>query len=185
MANKGGRPRKPAALHRLTGTFERHAHAKQEKNEARFGNAGLLTEMEPPALLNDRQRDMWRRLLAVAPVGVVTVTDAPIFQAMVVALVDYEEAVESQNALRRQGQNALIMRGADGPKLSIFLRAQRYAMDTVLKCASELAFTPTARARLAAGLPPPPAEPAPAQGDPWNAFTVIPGGKTRTPRQAG
>lgn len=174
---KTGRPRKPAALHALSGTFQKVRHATQAKNEARLSQSGLLVDMAPPAMLDDTQRAMWQRLLRVAPIGVITTTDASVFTALVVALVDYEEAVAAQNALRAAGQNPIIMRTPKGPQISIFLRAQRYAMETVMRCATELAFTPSSRARLAAGLPPPPGDAPTAQGDPWSAFTVIPGGK--------
>lgn len=78
-----GRPPKPVRIHRLDGTYRPDRHGGRDEPVA----SGLLTEMQPPAWMSERQREIWREILADAPRGLLRRIDHQL-------LVNYVELIE-------------------------------------------------------------------------------------------
>lgn len=168
-----GRPPKPTSVHRLAGTYQPVRHRKREAAEPKPANP---SQPEPPPHLTEAQRAIWSQCLADAPAGILAAIDAATLESYVVALDEHRRAVAAQNALDLGKSLPFLTKGANGtPMVSPYLRVIARAGDRVIRAAAELGFSPAARARLAIN-----ASPGGGQTSapsPWDAFTVIPGGR--------
>lgn len=132
-----GRKALPAIVHQLNGN---PGHRKINKDELRgVGGAGA-----PPEYFDALQVVMWNESLQRVPQGLVTGTDRAAFELWCVAMVEYRRAAK---ALRREGQVVMTVKG--GRIQSPFLGIMSRQAAIILRCSSELGFTPAARTRLA------------------------------------
>ena len=137
-----GRKPKPTHLHLVEGTFDVSRHRKRLKTEPK--PVGNLTE--PPAWLNDGQREVWAYGLKHAPMGLLKAIDLGTYVAWCVACDTHRLAAEQ---LAKMGVKGLLAPGAKGgvvqsPLVGIM---NRQAL-IMLRHASEMGFTPVGRARV-------------------------------------
>jgi len=101
---------------------------------------------EPPDYLTPSQQDIWREAVAVSPSGLLKKLDASIFETWVVAEDIYRTAALN---IAKLGSALLVRSPSNGmlvpsPVLAILNRQALIK----LRCAAELGFSPTARARI-------------------------------------
>ncbi len=116
---------------------------------------------EPPDHFNEKQGRVWREVIAEAPAGMLKTLDKALLEAYCINVVLLEEM---NNKIQTAGT---IARGALGnPVVSPYVRIMSTATQMVIKCASELGFTPSSRSRIR----------VPKKGDenPFGAFAAPP-----------
>jgi len=186
-AMKRGRPPKPAALHRLEGTFQavRHSHRAASESQA----PGDLTDMEPPEWMDAEHRAEWHRVLVDVPPGLLRRLDWNLFAAYIETVIRYREVIAGSRKLNNRALPYLLKKkGKDGQPDSIevspYVILIDRVLDRMLRLAGELGFTPVARARIATGDGVPDDG---AQAEDWGAFPlrVIQGGRGGSDRQSG
>lgn len=166
MGRRGPVPR-PAALLRLSGSFEKGKHGARERVPK--GN-GAASDLKPPLYFSDEHREVWHEVMSAAPYGVLTLSDAIVVETLVCSIVEMRTAHRQQMLTDRGRATPLIMRGRNGePIQSPWVKIGRHARDQVARLSDLLALSPGSRARLAAGLSvAPPAETREDDGtDPW------------------
>lgn len=137
---RNGRPPKPIAIRKL------HGNPSGKPLDVPDEPASRGPLMEPPEWFDEEQREKWQSALAAAPYGLLTMADAALLAAWCVAVVLHKRAVV---AMRETGGPVVTTRDGNlvqNPWLAIQNRQALIA----LKCASEMGFTPTSRAVLAA-----------------------------------
>jgi P27 family predicted phage terminase small subunit len=175
MALRGRRP-KPTALHELQGTL----NATRHKHRALEPVAPGPALDAPPDWLSPSQQEGWRYAIAHAPKDLLKPIDRTVLLVWVEAEDRHRRACMAQAAI--DGKNPAMQlvlprsRGAGkGVELveSPYVRIITRAAETLMKAASELGFSPSARPRLVG--------PQPAAGtgpvDPWQRLRVLQGGK--------
>jgi P27 family predicted phage terminase small subunit len=175
MATRGRKP-KPPALHRLQGTFQPVRHAAREANMPKA--EGDLIHLPPPDHLDDAHQRVWKEVVSRAPAGVLAYADIYLLDAFVKQIVIVRRAGAAQDMLDQGKQLPYLAKNnKGGPQLSPYIGAVRRATAEMTRLAAELGFSPASRVRLLAGVPGAPTPPVPQTDDPWESFTVIPGGK--------
>lgn len=118
---------------------------------------------EPPATLTDRQREIWDYAIAHAPLDVVRKTDASVLMVWCVAVDRHEDA-----ATKLSARGSIVRTPRTGvPMQSPYFSIMKQSAELILQCASQLGFTPVARAKLALPADPPK---APRKHDPTAEF---------------
>ena len=124
-------------------------------------------DIQPPAHLDQAALAEWRRAVAeLAGLGTLHTADRNVIAAHAQAVARWAEA---ESRLRELG---LVVKSPNGfPQMNPFLPIANRAMEQLLKTASELGLTPTARARLAGKTKP--AAKAKAADQPDNPLTRL------------
>lgn len=130
------RPRKPVALHKLEGTYQKVRHAQREQEPPA---PGLLADVDPPAFLTASQQQLWATLLQQAPQRVLRAGDWAVFLAFVLQVDVLIEATKER-------AGAPLLDG-DG-KPAALLRLSRQTTELLRLLAGELGYSPAARTRL-------------------------------------
>jgi P27 family predicted phage terminase small subunit len=171
-SRRGGRPPKPVQLHKIEGTYQPVRHASRGDQ---FEAPGELSGKRPPAWMNAAQRKLWRDLLADTARGVLRRIDAALLGNYCELLDRYQQLVEAQRQLDRAQPMPFLVKGPAGAVLSPYLRATNHCVLLLTRLATEMGFTPAARAGL-----PVPATAESADDDGWNMLgrlRLIDGGK--------
>lgn len=135
-----GRKRKPSALHELHGNPSKLNMKKRREPHA----PGSLDE--PPDWMTEDQKEAWRYAVTNAPLGILRAADRGTLAVWVVAEDTHRRAA-------RQLQGGLLVQQGEQTIPSPFVSILNKQALIMVKAASELGFTPVARARLAgAGL---------------------------------
>jgi P27 family predicted phage terminase small subunit len=134
-----GRPPLAKGLHELHGNPSRKRLDDIEDIQTR-GPLG-----PPPACLDTATRGVWHELEAVMPVAILASCDLPSVTCYVQAVSQHRHAVVE---LRRTG--GAVIHGAEGPRANPWARVVDRQALLLLRLASELGLTPTARAAMAA-----------------------------------
>ena len=169
-----GRKPIPTSLLRARGTFRQARHAHRAVEPLAPGHL-----REPPSHLTDSQRELWHFAIANAPAEILRFVDYGVLTAYVVALDQHKQATEQQARIDEGAALPLLSKARDGtPIPSPYLRVIQRAADLMLRCASELGFTPIARTRLAG-----PSAPAsiPDPNSPWARLRLLQGGRDTEP----
>ncbi|WP_198376835.1 phage terminase small subunit P27 family [Neoroseomonas rubea] len=175
MTKRPGRPPKPTALHRLQGSYEPSRHRQREAAEP--PPIGELSPV-PPEHLTEEARRIWIAATPFMMKGVVGAGDAHVVTAFCEAAAMHRRAVRAQALLDANKELPFLAKGKDGqPTLSPYLRLIRQQADAMVRYASELGLSPSARARIGALAFAPDAAPLSPSEDPWGSFQVIKGGK--------
>lgn len=134
-----GRKPKPTALHQMLGTFRPARHA------ARAGEPVAVGRLEdPPEWLTESQKSGWRYALEHAPAGVLGKIDKAVLSVWVVAEDMHRQAV------LKVGENLVIRSPVKGEAIqNPYLAICNKQALIMLKCASELGFSPASRPRFA------------------------------------
>ena len=145
----------PVALHKLHGEPGRRPTVDSEPE-------GVGDIWAPPAWFDDQQREQWHYSAEHAPVGLLTGTDREILVVWVVAAVEHARACLK---VRELGQVVSTREG--GVMQNPYLGVMNRQAHIMLRAASELGFSPAARAGL--GRMAPEFDPhAPSLGQPRN-----------------
>ena len=98
---------------------------------------------DPPAWMNDSQKEVWRHAIANAPKGLLRRLDGSILSAWVVAEDLHREATEKVN------QFGMVVKAPSGvPIQSPFLSIINRQAEIKMKAISELGFSPASRTRV-------------------------------------
>lgn len=169
LGNRGGRPRKPTALHKLHGT-ERPGRSSTDEPKPR-----ALTRDDPPMTLEREGAELWRDMVAeLRQLGMLTQVDRAALAAYCAA---FGRLAEARRQMRRSG--GAVVKSSDGTlRLSPWFRIEKAASETLTRLAIEFGFTPASRPRLGRPArggddPPPPKPDAPggsADGDSFDKF---------------
>jgi P27 family predicted phage terminase small subunit len=174
-----GRKPKPAAMHRLTGTFQPALHAAREKAEPK--PVGELHEAPPPDYLNEEARAVWDATLPWLPRGVVGLSDYDLLAHYCTQVATVRLAAAAQKALDFGKPMPMLAKSKDGsPMVSPYVRLIRQASMAAAQLGAELGLSPSARARIGSSSPPPARENEQDPEDPWSGFTgfaVVQGGR--------
>jgi phage terminase small subunit len=175
--NRGGRPPKPTALHKLEGTLR--ARTRKRRAQEPLPTGDLL---EPPDWFNDHQRAGWRYALDNAPPHLLKRIDAGMLKLWVIADDNLRLAVISQNALNDRNPAAplLVRSEGGGLALSPYLDAIDKCAKNMFRAATELGFSPASRPRIKLEEDPLAGGRASETPDRWGdlrRFPVIDGGK--------
>ena len=135
-----GRTPLPTALKLVKGTLRKGRTNKNEPKPDR------LLSSEPPEHLTEKQKEVWRYILNNAPAGLLKSLDWAVLEIWVVAYMTYRD---SQEAVNRIGQ--VIKTPNDYPVVNPYLSNMNKQAQIMLKCASELGFTPASRSRIVVG----------------------------------
>ena len=142
MAKPGRKPI-PPEIHILRGNPGKRPLKETLKSNREIGG--------PPAHLTEQQKRDWRSAVKHAPPGLLTATDiAP----LVVWVVAYDTHRQALRAIENRG---LVTIGAAGNEvISPYVRIMDKQAEIMLRAASELGFTPSARCRVVAVIRPQP-----------------------------
>jgi P27 family predicted phage terminase small subunit len=165
-----GRKPIPTDIRKLMGTFNATVHGRDRKGEPK--PEGDLP-YDPPDNLTPSQAAIWRHAIENAPRGILKNIDLSVFLVWVTAFDEDERARLGQIKLdQRGGDLDFLMRNKTGEMVvSPYLRITDRCGQRMMKAASELGFTPSARPRLATGNDD--HEEAPG----WSRLQVIQGGR--------
>lgn len=149
-----GRPPKPVQIHRLEGTYRPDRHSERAEPVA----AGLLAQMQPPAWMTERQREIWGEIIADAPYGILRRIDRQLLVNYVELVARHERAVIAQRQVDDAAETAALLSRNGG--ISPYLKIINHCVMLMAKLQTEMGFTPTARASLGMASLPTREEPA-------------------------
>lgn len=131
------RRHKPALILTLTGS----KHARPVADPQADGEIG-----PPPDWLSPSQVECWEFAVANAPRGLLRRIDREVLAAWAVQAATFSEANE-----KIARHSSLLIKTPDGlPIQSPYLSIRNRALTLLLKCSSELGFSPSGRAGLSA-----------------------------------
>jgi P27 family predicted phage terminase small subunit len=139
-----GRPPKPTGLLKLQGTFRPVRHAGRGQIRA----SGNLADQSPPEWMSERQQQLWKDILARAPIATLRAIDLEIFSAYVELVDRHAQAVEAQARLDRGKALPFLMKSAEGPVVSPYIGIANKAVLLMHQLQVDLGFTPLARTRM-------------------------------------
>ena len=152
MATRGAKPKSTAA-HALEGTFHPTRHGRRRAVKMPTGR-GLR---EPPSHLTALQKELWREVIADAPLDVLARIDQATIAAYVMAYARLIEANLAQQKHERwcseqtPPQDPLLFETKSGNVIqSPYIGMINRATDKISKLAGEMGFTPVSRIRLSA-----------------------------------
>jgi P27 family predicted phage terminase small subunit len=154
-----GRKPKPTALLKLTGTLRPVRHGKRAQEPK---PSGSLAELTPPHFDAAHLKE-WRRVLEHAPAGVLSQWDRDILEHYVRLRVRFLRAWQAQEDMDRGKEWPYLVEGANGLRVSPYIRIQNHCIDQMTRLQAEMGMTPASRCRLSVA---PPARP-PAADDTW------------------
>ncbi len=133
------RPRKPTAVKAMQGTLQRC-----RTNFCEPVPSTMLDQVDPPSFLGDKAMDLWRYAVAQAPREMLTSLDMSVLatwadtQAKIIEceeeILAYGMFVEDEKTGRRMANKALAQ--------------QNELKGILLRCLSELGFTPASRSKV-------------------------------------
>jgi phage terminase small subunit len=170
--NRGGRPPKPTALHKL------HNTAPDRKRSAEPQPIGDL--VDPPEWFTDSQVAGWRYAIEHCPKGVLKLLDRGALVLWVEAEDRHRGAMIAQATLNgRSPDLPYLVKGADGLMVSPYVEIIDRAAKIMIRMIGELGFSPAARPRikLVADAATPETAAADIRRDPWKFLEVVQGGK--------
>ena len=165
------RGRKPYTVEqlRLRGTYEPGKHGKRLRAPKAKGQLA-----EPPDWFTPSQAELWRYAIANAPPDVLTKLDHGLLVLWCESCDRHHTAMRLQSEQDEGSPHPLLVRGKEGTLIpSPLLRVMRQAGEIMIRCATELGFSPSARMRLIA--PQPPQLPDP--NSPWARLRLLQGGR--------
>jgi P27 family predicted phage terminase small subunit len=139
-----GRKATPKEIRDLTGLKSSHPPANPKGLKVKRPIGG------PPNWMTDLQKEIWREGLENAPANLLKAIDASLYQTWVFAC--YSQRRASQQFENGGGQMVVysVNGSARAHPLLAVIRAEGA---TMLKCASEMGFTPTSRMKVKADGP--------------------------------
>ncbi len=142
---KPGPPPTPSSVLKARGTYRKHRRRDEQP-----GRPGAPSA---PRWLGPVARAEWRRLVPrLLERGLVEVVDQSTLLAYVTA---YAELVDAEQILALEGSTVVTARG--GLQLSPQVRRATMARQQLIRAAAEFGLSPSARTRVHAAPPPPPA----------------------------
>jgi phage terminase small subunit len=139
---RGRRPI-PTALHRLRGTFEPSRHGRGRAGEP-IAEGDLHS---PPRDFTPAQKEVWRCANRHAPRGLLKKIDRDVSAVWCEARDRWNTTRLMQARLDESNELKLLIRGPLGLVESPYNRVLEQTARTMLRCATELGFSPTARPR--------------------------------------
>lgn len=139
-----GRPRKPTALHKLHGTdrADRSTLPYEPQPETDL-------EVVPPDFLTPSQKAGWAYVMRYAPRGLLKALDRSVLVTWVEAEDRHRTAMMTQARLDLGNQLPLLTKNKDGTATaSPYLKIMNHAALIMLRCGSELGFSPASRPRI-------------------------------------
>lgn len=166
LGNRGGRPPKPTALHKLHGT------KPERSRKAEPQPLGDLTDA--PEWFTASERDGWDYAIKHSPPGLLKRIDRGILVLWVGAEDRNRRAMMAQDKIDENATAPMLVKGPDGLMISPYIEIIDRASKIMFRAADAMGFSPVARPRLKVE--------APAGKDdkanPWATLRMIPGGKT-------
>lgn len=166
-----GRKRIPTDTLKLVGTYRPHRHDKERAGEPVA--KGELADTAAPEWLTDSQKSGWQWVMTHAPQGLLKQIDRGMLVVWVIAEDDHYRASNKQNELDSRSSLPMLSPSKNGPQVSPYQTIKVKSALLMMKAASELGFSPTARPRLSTG-----ASDSGPSDSPWAKFSVLPGGKS-------
>jgi hypothetical protein len=114
----GGRPRRPTAVLRARGSFERHP----ERLRARSGEPKCIGSLgTPPTRLDSQEQELWMEIRELIPPGVAGQSDRFAFEELIVlyAKVRNGSAMLAEKKLLLQYLGKFGLTPSDRPKINI------------------------------------------------------------------
>lgn len=149
-----GRKPIPTMLKLVSGTLRKHRITPDEPQPV--GNL-----LDPPEYFNDLQRTEWVYALDNAPPGLLRRLDRVLFAQWCIAsvlLYEAEMAIRSEGLMIEKGGGQRITIHADGTQVKTvrspvkvrnpWVHERNDAFNKLIKCTSELGFSPTSRSRI-------------------------------------
>ena len=134
-----GRKPLPARLHRLHG----NPHGHRLPNEGDEPRPPTSLCPAPPEWMDAQQRETWRHAIENAPLGMLAEIDQGILSVWVCSCVEYQRAAAE---VRKAGQ---LVEGRDERMIaSPYLGIMNRMAALLIRCASELGYSPASRASL-------------------------------------
>jgi P27 family predicted phage terminase small subunit len=165
-----GRRPKPTHLHKLQGTFNATRHGRGRAGEP-IAEGDLHS---PPRDLTPAQKDVWRYAIRHAPRGLLKRIDRDVLAVWCEARDRWNTARLMQAKLDASGELKLLIKGPLGLVESPYNSILEKTAKTMLRCATELGFSPAARPRLQIDQPPL----SPDPDDPWQTtLRLVPAAK--------
>jgi len=131
-----GRKPKPTQLKLVQGTLRPSRENKKEPKPT-----GDL--QDAPKTLSDAEKEIWDYVISKAPKGLLKHLDFSTLEIWVTAYISYQDA---KSKVRYQGQ---IVKTASGfPVLNPYMANVNKQAQIMLKCSSEMGFTPASRSRI-------------------------------------
>lgn len=130
----------PVELREMTGNPSSHPPANPKGIKVKQ----TLTATAP-AWMNAEQAQMWREGVEMVPKNLLKVLDVTTFQAWVLACYNVKHA---SMEFQRTGEQYTIVTGNGTVRVNPLLNIIRNEGLMVLKCSSEMGFTPTSRMRV-------------------------------------
>ena len=162
-----GRKPLPTRLHVARGTYQRSRHGGRDPEAP--------NELPPPPEdLTPEQQTLWQAAVEQAPW--LRAADATLLLLWVEVTDRHRRARIAQAEMDANSEFPLLRRDprTGEIKASPYIRELTRAGETMLRCAQELGFSPTARTRLATAPAKPPSS-DPAEG-PWAKLKLLEGG---------
>lgn len=163
-----GRKPKPTILHKLHNTARPKRHSRRAAEPQPVGDLH-----EPPDFLTEAQKASWLYAIENAPAGLLKRIDRNLLVVWTLAEDRHRQAAIRQAQLDASNELPLLVKGKHGPEPSPYLGIMNRAADIMIRCASELGFSPASRPRLV-GAPAAPLDP----GSPWAKLRLLQGGKS-------
>jgi P27 family predicted phage terminase small subunit len=173
MARTPGPKPKPTPLLKLHGTLRKKRHQSRAAEPVAYGR------LEAPDYLTPGQRESWTYAMANAPADVLAKIDRGVMVAWCEAEDRHRQAIQMQARQDSDNPLPLLAKGRQGDTImSPYLRVINQSADLMIRCASELGFTPAARPRLVprGGAEAPATMPTP--DSPWTKLKLLQGGLT-------
>jgi len=142
--NKGGRPRKPTALHKLHGTVRANRQPPPYEPQPETD-----LDVVPPDFLTPNQKAGWAYAMRYAPRGLLKALDRAVLVTWVEAEDRHRTAMMTQARLDIGNQLPLLTKNKDGTAAaSPYLKIMNHAALIMLRCGAELGFSPASRPRI-------------------------------------
>jgi P27 family predicted phage terminase small subunit len=138
-----GRKPIPTEVHKQRGTFNPTKHGRGRKHAVKAG--GVIGP--PPDWLTEQQQQIYREVVAGAPIGLLKAVDGSVLIAWVTAY--HTLMIASQT----MGDTLPVLRSARRSEVAELVRhplevVRAQARRDLIKAASELGFSPASRARI-------------------------------------
>ena len=168
--NRGGRPSKPTALHKLHGTRIRRARNNEPDPPGDL--------REPPDWFTPSMKDGWWYAINNAPPHLLRKLDRGMLAIWVEAEDRHRQAIIAQAELNRRGpQLPYVLKSPIGLVVSPYVEIIDKASKSMFRAAVEMGFSPAARPRIRTEIPIDIERPDDGPPNPWRILSVIDGGK--------
>ncbi len=140
-----GRPAKPSRLKLLEGD---RSKVGRKRLQSTVNGRGAPT---PPSWLTAEEMACWKHLVDAMPAGVFRRSDDPLLEQAAVAWAQWREL--TRRLTRRDSEGNLLptiylVRGTTRDIINPLITLQHQTADLLMKLASQLGFSPTARGRI-------------------------------------